>query len=118
MTLGMGWLEERCPQAPVVLLRNPVNIPQFTKLLSFPLISPYSCHRGWGAASSQGNMFSFCFFSLFCFLGPHPWHTKVPRLGVESELQLPAYTTATATLDLQHSLQQRWILNPLNKAGD
>ena len=24
---------------------------------------------------------------------------EVPRLGVESELQLPAYTTATATLD-------------------
>ena len=23
------------------------------------------------------------------------WHAEVPRLGVESELQLPAYTTAT-----------------------
>ena len=23
---------------------------------------------------------------LFTFLGPHPWHTEVPRLGVESEL--------------------------------
>ena len=27
---------------------------------------------------------------------------KVPRLGVESELQLPAYATATATPDLRH----------------
>ena len=26
-------------------------------------------------------------------------HLQVPRLGVELELQLPAYTTATATLD-------------------
>ena len=26
----------------------------------------------------------------------------VPRLGVESKLQLPAYTTATATWDLSH----------------
>ena len=39
-------------------------------------------------------------------------------LGVESELQRPAYTTATATLDpscirdLHRSLQQRQILNP------
>ena len=32
---------------------------------------------------------------LFIFLGPHPWHTlEVPRLGVESELQLLTYTTA------------------------
>ena len=34
------------------------------------------------------------------FLGPHPRHMEVPRLGVESELQLPASTTATATPDL------------------
>ena len=27
-------------------------------------------------------------------------HMEVPRLGVESELQLPASTTATATPDL------------------
>ena len=27
---------------------------------------------------------------------------KVPRIGVESELQLPAYTRATATLDPSH----------------
>ena len=42
----------------------------------------------------------------FFFVGPRLWHMEVPRLGVESELQLPAYTTATAT----------WILNPLSKA--
>ena len=48
---------------------------------------------------------------------------EVPRLGVESELQLLAYTiaTATATLDPNHIchihyiLQQHWILNPLSK---
>ena len=49
---------------------------------------------------------------------------EVPRPGVESELQLLAYTTATATLDmshicdLDHSSQQRWILNPLSEARD
>ena len=30
----------------------------------------------------------------------HPRHVEVPRLGVSSELQLPAYTMATATQDL------------------
>ena len=31
------------------------------------------------------------------FLGPHLQHVEVPRLGVESELQLLAIATATAT---------------------
>ena len=49
---------------------------------------------------------------------------EVPSLGVESELQLLAYATATATpdpchiCDLHHSSQQRRILNPLSKARD
>ena len=33
------------------------------------------------------------------FLGPHAWHMEDPRVGVESELQMLAYTTATATWD-------------------
>ena len=51
-------------------------------------------------------------------------HMEVPRLGVELEVQLPAYTTATATQDLSricdlyHSSQQGWILNPLIKIRD
>ena len=46
----------------------------------------------------------FCLFSpsssssFFFFLGPHPQHMEGPRLGVESGLQLPAYTTAAATM--------------------
>ena len=38
-------------------------------------------------------------FIYFCFLGLHSQHVEVPRLGVEPELHLPAYTTATATPD-------------------
>ena len=58
------------------------------------------------------------------FSGPHPQHKEVPRLGMDSELQLPAYTTATATwdssciCDLRHSSQQRRILNPQSRARD
>ena len=57
----------------------------------------------------------FVFVFLFCFvffLGLRPWHMEVPRLGVELELQLLAYTTDTATqdpshlCDLYHSSQQ------------
>ena len=51
---------------------------------------------------------------------------KVPRLGVESELQPPAYATATATAmrdlscscNLYHSSQQCQILNLLNEARE
>ena len=53
---------------------------------------------------------------LFFFLGPHVRHMEVPRLGVQLELQLPAYTTATPDLslicDLYHSsLQHRPLIH-------
>ena len=49
---------------------------------------------------------------------------EIPRLEVELELQLLAYTTATATwdlsgvCDLHHSSQQCQILNQLSEARD
>ena len=43
---------------------------------------------------------------------------EVPRLGVELELQLLAYTTATAMQDASCILWQHWILNPLSGARD
>ena len=49
---------------------------------------------------------------------------EVPRLRVKSELQLLAYTIATATWNLSrlcylhHSSQQRWIPNTLSEARD
>ena len=66
----------------------------------------------------------FLFVCLFCFLGPYPWHMEVPRLGIQSELQLLAYTTATATrdpsriCDLHHSSQPHQIPDPLSEARD
>ena len=66
-----------------------------------------------------------CFFvCLFVFLGLYLRHMEVPRLGVKLDLQLPVYTTATATrdlshiCDLHHSSQQHWIPNPLSEARD
>ena len=61
---------------------------------------------------------------IMCFLTPHLWHMDVPRLGVESELHLPAYPRATAmwgqscVYDLHHSLWQCRILDQLSKARD
>ena len=62
--------------------------------------------------------FTICLCSFFFFfLGPQLRHMKVPRLGIELEPQLPAYTTGTAMwdpshiCDLYHSSGQHWILN-------
>ena len=71
-----------------------------------------------------GNVGCFLVFGFFVFLGPHPQHTKGPRLGAELELQLLAYTTATAMpdpshiCDLHRSSQKFQILNPLSEARE
>ena len=65
-----------------------------------------------------------CFIlSYFIYLS-NKINVEVPRLGVKLELQLLAYITATAMLDLSHicdlhhSLWQHRILNPLKEARD
>ena len=68
--------------------------------------------------------YGFFFFFFLVFLGLYLQHMDVPRLGVESELPLPAYTTATAMPDLSCSCQPppqpqpRRILSPPSKARD
>ena len=83
-------------------------------------------------------------FFFFFFSGPHLWHMEVSGLVVESELQLPAYTTVTSnarselhlspTLHLvvmpdPNSLSEArdrtsilmdasWVRNPLNHDGN
>ena len=58
------------------------------------------------------------------FLWPYLQHMEVSGLGVESELQLPAYTIATATSDPSHACNlccsswHCWILGPLSEARD
>ena len=69
------------------------------------------------------NLF-FIFYYFFFFLGLHFWHMEVPRLGVQSELQLPATGIATAmqnlsrVCNLHHGSWQRLIFNPLSQARD
>ena len=72
------------------------------------------------------QMVVFCLFwvLVFSFYSCTRGHMEVPSLGVESELQPPVYTTATATPDLSRicdlhcSLRQHWILNLLREARD
>ena len=68
-------------------------------------------------------LFIFIYLSIFLFMA-HLRHMEIPRLGVKSEMQLPAYTIATVTLDPSHffdlhgSSWQCRILNPLREARD
>ena len=66
--------------------------------------------------------FFFFFFFFLLFRAALKQHMEVPRLGVESELQLLAYTTATQDpsriCDLHHSSWQPQILHPLSKASN
>ena len=70
------------------------------------------------------NTRGLLFFFFLVFLGSHPQYMEVSRLGVQLELQLPAYTAATATQDLScicnlhHRSQQHQILNPPSEARD
>ena len=66
--------------------------------------------------------YAFYLLLLLLLLGLQVQHMEVPRLGFESELQLPAYATATATQDpshicnLHYSSWQWQIPDPLSEA--
>ena len=124
----------------VILLISWTGLKFFFIFLAVPTIYAISWARDWTWATAltratavttldpspavpQENSWSFyyLFIYLFCFLGLHPRYLEVPSLGVKSELQLPAYTTVTATwdpsraFDLRHSSWQHWMLNPLSE---
>ena len=75
-------------------------------------------------SSHQNFKVFFFFFFFFFFFRAKPVAYEAPRLGVFLELQLPAYTTATAMqnpshfCNLHYSSHQQRILKPLSKAGD
>ena len=84
-----------------------------------------SAREGWIPGNNKWGVFFFFFWFflvcfllfVFAFLGPHPQHMEIRRLGVEWELQMLAYTPATPVLDLSHicdlhhSSWQSWILS-------
>ena len=80
--------------------------------------------RGWAFGNLALTFFSKFVLFRFCFFRAAPQHMEVPRLGVESELQMPAYAAATVMwdpshiCDLYHNSWQCQILNPLSKARD
>ena len=75
----------------------------------------------WGPAIRKTRATFWFFVFFFLPYRAAPVACEVPRLGVESELQLLASATATATWDLSlvwdlhHSSR---ILNPLSRARD
>ena len=96
-------------------------------LLVFSDIQGLTVGHPWGSSTCRyistvsASIFTWtsvcCFlFFVFFLLGPHPWHIEVPRLEIESGLQLPACTIATAMWDLscicnlQHSSRQHQTL--------
>ena len=82
------------------------------------------CGCLWKCHISRINSADTIFFFFFFFLGLLLRHMDVRRLGVESELQQPAHTTATATwdlslvCDLHHNSRQCRLLNTVSKARD
>ena len=97
---------------------NPLIRPGVEPMSSWILVGFISAVPQWELLCFLINIntgISFNFLS-FVFLGSHLQHMEVPRLEVESELQLQTYTTARATLDLSciydlhHSSQQCQIL--------
>ena len=63
-----------------------------------------------------------CVFWLFGFLGPYLQYMEILRLGVKSDLELPAYTTTMPHLShICHLFHRSWqcqILNPLSEVRD
>ena len=94
------------------------------KMLSVFLTVVFGINLSFSLSLPPALPLSLSLFLSLSFLGPHVQHMEVPRLGVESELQLPAYATATATqgpsrvCSLYHSSWQCQIPDPLREAGE
>ena len=84
-----------------VLVAFPASLQSF--LVTLPIFAVSSFPRPTlqvlGLYLTYLIFFFFFFFCLSVFLELHLRHVEVSRLGVESDLLLPAYATATATRD-------------------
>jgi len=72
------------------------------------------------AGSPSKTMFSFFVVVAVFFLGPHPWHVKVPRQEFRDRIRAEAAglyrshsnTRSSCIHELHHSSWQHQILNP------
>ena len=94
-----------------------------TQGLLWPLLQPSSSCPKQCLSQACFSFFLFFFFLVFVsFLGPHPRHVEVPRLGgrigaVATGLRHSHRTWDLSCIcDLYHSSRQHQILNPLGKA--
>ena len=95
---------------PSVLLqaaRGLVHGPQAQDAPSVPSSPPLwaGCSASSWTSCLPPEFWGGVLFVRFAFLGPHLQHVEVPWLGVESELQLLAYATATANTRSELRLQ-------------
>ena len=111
----------------VITIINLVFPSHHTKLLNVQYSITDSSHRAVHYIPMTSILLTeFCIFFFVCFglFWAASTAYEVPRLGVESELQLPTYFTATVspdlshTCDLHHSSWQHCILNPLSEDKD
>uniref|UniRef100_A0A8D1TM48 Ras protein specific guanine nucleotide releasing factor 1 n=1 Tax=Sus scrofa TaxID=9823 RepID=A0A8D1TM48_PIG len=82
----------------ITIYRKPISaIPASVTLLLLYGETKDPRSKAFSTKTSPCQSWTFIYFLLFfifCFLGSHPQHMEVPRLGVESELQLLTYATA------------------------
>ena len=124
----LHWFTCGCPVSATLLAEETVFSIVYSCLLCQRLIDHRRISLFLGSLFCSFDPYvCFCAFLIiyfyFCFLGPNLQCMEVPWLGVNSELQLLVYATATApavwdlslVCDLYHSSWQWWVPNPLSK---
>ena len=119
------------PKLSFFLFKSDLKFKPQSHLTRVLLPSPHELRQHPGPVpnvlSSYGVCIVLCAITLCCFFFPPILyrHMEIARLGVRSELQLPAYLTATAIQDQScicdpqhHSSWQHQILNPLSETRD
>ena len=105
-----------CPSLSTILFLHLIQMCLSPTILKSPFCSHLTSPRPFIPSCVGRDKYSinYYYYYYYYFSGLHPWHMEVPRLGAESELQLPAYT-ATGTRDkplLQSTPQLTAKLDP------
>ena len=117
MSPGVGFPSGFCLHFWILLMWSFSSL--FIAIMSSNISSPSFCPFSFPNSyflniTNSTSILCISWFSFFFFLGLHPRHMEIPKQRVEWELQLSAYTTATATrdlsciCDLHHSSQHPW----------